>query len=159
MNDLSEKLAFKRELHRHLHELGLLVGRPVHKEELLSLAETKGIRLQANQIVRQPIRKFEIPFIKKREQRFASYIEKLAEVNPSNVYLWTPASNFCGVLRPVPLKTFSITFPFDLNPEGIVVILTSDLYDQLLLDYSQGDFNEQMLEVETSGEQWGGITY
>lgn len=159
MNELSEKLAFNREINRHLHELGLLVGRPVHKKELLSLAETKGIRVKANQIVRQPIRKFEIPFIKKREQKFISYIEKLIEVNSSSVYLWTPASNICGVMRPVPLKTFCISFPFDLNPEGIVVILTSDLRDQLLLDYSQGDFNEEMLEVETRGEQWGCINY
>ena len=159
MTDLSEKLTFKRELNRHLRELGLLIGRPVYKEELLPLKETKNIRLQANQVVRQPMMKFEIPFNEKREHRFVKYIKNLVEVNQSNVYIWTPASNHCGVLRPVPLKTFNITFPFDLNPEGIVVILTTDLHDQLLLDYSQDNRDEKTLEVEASGKRWGSIPY
>jgi hypothetical protein len=159
MSDLSEKLAFKRELPRHLRELGLLMGRPVQKNELLSLEETKAVRLRANKVIRQPVRKFEITFDSKREHRFSKFMNQLADANPSDVYLWTPASNMCGVLRPVPIKSFRITFPFDLNPEGIFTILTSDLHDQLLFDYSEGDSGEQLLEVESSGELWGNIAY
>ena len=159
MSELSEKLSSKKELSRHLCELGLLVGRPVHKKELLSLNETESVRNQANQVIRQPVGKFDIPFEKKQETRFLKFIEHLTKVNPNDVYLWTPASNLCGVLRPVPLKTFRITFPFELNPEGIIVILTSDLSDQLLLDYSQGSNDEQLLEIEVSGERWGDIVY
>lgn len=159
MSELSEKLTFKRELPRHLLELSLLVGRPVHKEELLSLKETKLVRVRANQVLRNPVKKFVIPFETKQEPRFGKFIERLIEANPNDVYLWTPASNLCGLLLPTPLKTFRTTFPFELNPEGIIVILTDDLHDQLLLDYSLGEHDEQLLEVEVSGERWGSITY
>lgn len=52
MSELSEKLAFKRELARHLRELGLLVRRPVRRDELLSLEETRVVRARANQVAR-----------------------------------------------------------------------------------------------------------
>jgi hypothetical protein len=159
MIDLSEKLAFQRELHRYLQELSLLVGRSVHKNELLTLEETKAIRLQANQVIRKPIEKFEIPFEAKQKHRFVKLMELLAEKNPSDVYLWTPASNLCGVMQPVSLKIVNLSFPFNLNPEGIVVFLTSDFFDQILFDYSLGLDEEQILEVELSGSHWGSISY
>ena len=158
MSELSDKIALRRELSRHLRELSLLLGRPVHKDELLSLDETRRVRARANEIERQPLVRFAIPFEEKGEAVFAAFVERLANANSSDVYLWTPASNICGVLRPIPLRTVRLAFPFNLNPEGIVVILTSDLADQLLLDYST-EVDEQLLQVEVSGKHWGGVTY
>jgi hypothetical protein len=159
MGDLSDKLAFKRELPRYLRDLAVLLGRRVEAAELLSVEETQKIRVQANQVARQPLLRFEVPFGAKEEERFDSFLKRLADANPSDAYLWTPAANICGVLRPVPLSAVNFSFPFDLNPEGIVVILTSDLNDQLLLDYSLGEEGEPMLEVETSGKHWGSVAY
>lgn len=102
---------------------------------------------------------FQLRFDEKRTARFADFVQRLAEVNPSDVYLWTPASNVCGVLHPIPMQLVNLGFPFDLNPEGVTVILASDLQDQLLLDYSVGDDGERLLEVEVGGEHWGRVTY
>jgi len=159
MTELSEKLAFRHEFARHLGELSLLLGRAVRGDELMSVDETKTVRAQANEVVRQPTLRFELPFADKAEQRFAEFVQRLTRANPSDVYPWTPASNVCGVLRPIPMKVINMAFPFDLNPEGIIVILTADLRDQLLLDYSYGNNDEQHLEVEVSGEHWGQINY
>jgi hypothetical protein len=75
--------------------------------------------------------------------------------NVSPVYVWTPLSNLCGVLRPIRLRDIDWEFPFVVEAEGIIVILTSDLTDKLLMDYSQTDEGREILEVEASGEHWG----
>jgi hypothetical protein len=86
-------------------------------------------------------------------------VQRLASGNAHEIYLWTPKSNVCGVLRPQPLESVRLDFPFDVNPEGIFVILTSDLEDQLLLDYSVGAGGEHVLDIEASGGAWGCTTY
>lgn len=159
MGNLSDKLIAKRELTRHLRELGLLVGRAIGEPELLSLAETRNMRSQANLVVRQPVNVFDIAFEEKRELNFRKFLERLAEANPCDVYVWTPAANLCGLLRPLPLSAFRVEFPFDLNPESIVAILTSDLRDQLLLDFSRNSDGRQRLDVEASGERWGVVAF
>lgn len=159
MNDLYTKLQFRRELPRHLHELALLVGRPVDETELLSLDETNLLRDRSNNIARATGAKFTIPFEEKQDPRFRRFLAQLSEANPSDVYFWTPASNRCGLLRPHSLKELRPDFPFDLNPDGIFVVITSDLADELVLDYSLGDNDEQLLEVETSGAHWGRVQF
>lgn len=159
MNELSKLLTFKRELPRHLRELGILLGRPVHLDDLMSIEETTAVRSKANEITREPIARFDVAFEEKQTPRFAAFVQRLVQANSSDVYLWTPASNECGVLRPLPIGLIDVAFPFDVNPEGIIAILASDLQDQLLLDYSTGNNGEQLLEVEVSGEHWAPITY
>jgi len=159
MSKLADKLAFRRELPRHLRELSLLLGRSVDTLDLLSIDDTKELRSQANQVTREPASTFQIPFDATREPRFGMFVRRLEEANTSPVYVWTPASNACGLLKPTPLGVVRMEFPFDLNPEGIVAILTSDLQDELLLDYSKGDRDQRELEVEASGKHWGLIAY
>jgi hypothetical protein len=159
MSDLTDRFASIRDLPRHLRELALLVGRSVDRHELLPLHETKAIRAQASQVDRQPVVQFEVPFEAKTQPRFATFVKRIAEANPSDVFLWTPTSNLCGLLRPLPLAAVHMDFPFHLNPEGIVSILTSDLREQLLLDYSTGNDDESVLQVQVSGERWGRVAY
>jgi len=101
---------------------------------------------------------FDIPFSEKSGTRFRAFLRHLADANPSDVYIWTPASNICGVLKPLSLSEFDVAFPFDVNPEGVLVILTADFSDQLLLDYSD-EGQGKMLEAEVSGEHWSRVVY
>jgi hypothetical protein len=127
--------------------------------EILPLELTRELLVRARQVPLQPVVKLEISFEEKRGDRFRAFLQRLAEANGSEVYFWTPVSNLCGVMGPLPLGAFNTGFPFDLNPEGIVEILTTDFSDQLLLDYSLGRHDEQLLEVEVSGKRWGGVAY
>jgi hypothetical protein len=159
MRELPKRLHFAKELPRHLAELEVLLKRRIEPPELLSVEETCLIRDQANQITRHPLSRCDVSFVAKQKARFGAFLSSLSEANPAKVYPWTPASNVCGLLKPVALLQIDFSFPFDLNPEGILAILTSDLSDQLLLDYSMGDHGHPLLEMEWSGTHWGRVPY
>lgn len=72
------------------------------------------------------------------------------------MYVWTALSNVCGVARPIPLLEFNLAFDFNVNREGIVVLLTSDLRDKLVFDFSVQNGTPE-LEIEVSGEHWGRV--
>ena len=159
MTRLAGRLTQKVNLPQHLRELSQLVGRKVEPEELLSLAETEAVRAQGMTVQRLPSWRCELRFSDKRSARFGRLLQAIRERNPSPVYLWTPLSNDCGLLRPVPLSDVRFDFDFAVNRDGIVVLLTADLQDRMLLDFSEGPDGEQLLEVEVAGANWGQATY
>jgi hypothetical protein len=140
---------------RHLSELSSLVSREVRREDLLPLAEADKIREDSKKVQYSPSWSTEIPFARKTEVVFQDFVRKLERLNANPVYVWTPASNQCGLLRPIPLHDLNFGFDFSINPEGILVVLTSDLRDRLLLDYSRDAAGQEVLEIEASGEHWG----
>src|SRR5262249_3594428 len=128
-------------------------------QDLLSLDETEAIRQKAKSRSERPSGRTEIPFSEKGGARFQAVVGRLHDANNSSVYVWQPLANVCGLLRPVSLDEVEFAFEYDLNPEGIVVVLTTDLVDKLLLDYSVDASNRQMLEIELSGRNWGAVRY
>lgn len=144
---------------RHLRELGQIVGRSLMPDDLISVEKTESLRVQALSVVRAPSWRCEIPFADMQSPRFTRLVDALQKANPSPIYVWTPLSNVCGLLRPIPLLDVRFNFEFTALPDGILVILTADFQDQLLLDFSEGNNAEQLLEVEVSGAQWGQIEY
>jgi hypothetical protein len=102
---------------------------------------------------------FEVGFQAKQEARFAEFVRKLAQANSDDVYVWTDASNSCGLLRPVPLLDLDLAFPFDWSPDGVLVLITADFADKLLLDFFEDDSGEPRLAVEVSGAHWGHVRY
>lgn len=61
--------------------------------------------------------------------------------------------------RPIPLSDFRLDFDFTVLPDGTLVLLTTDLQDQMLLDFSEGEDGVLLLEVEVSGAHWGQTKY
>lgn len=144
---------------RHLRELGQLVGRALTADDLLSLEDTESLRVQALSVVRAPSWRCEIPFADMQSPRFAQLVGALQKANPSPIYVWTPLSNVCGLLRPVALSDLRFDFDFTVLPDGILVLLAADFQDQMLLDFSEGEDAGQLLEVEGAGAHWGQIKY
>ncbi|MCG8422111.1 MAG: hypothetical protein MJE77_29665 [Proteobacteria bacterium] len=101
---------------------------------------------------------WEIGFREKETPRFRKFLERLHNSNASDVYLWTPATNICGLLPPLPLREVNFDFPFNLNPEGILTVLTSDLQDSLILDYSETEEGAR-LEIEAAGPHWSTVEF
>ncbi len=139
---------------RHLRELGQLVGRTLTADDLLSIEDTESLRVHALSVVRAPSWRCQIPFADMQSPRFAHLVEKLQMANPSPVYVWTLLSNICGILRPIALSELRFDFDFTSLPDGILVLLTADFQNQMLLDFSEGEAAEQRLEIEVSGAQW-----
>jgi hypothetical protein len=158
MTPLAGRLTQKVNLPQHLRELSQLVGRKEEPEELLSLAETEAVRAQAMTVQRLPSWRCELRFSDKRSARFGRLLQAIRERNPSPVYLWTPLSNDCGLLRPVPLSDVQFDFDFAVNKDGILELLTADFQDRMLLDFSGPD-SERLLAVEVAGANWGQVVY
>jgi len=59
----------------------------------------------------------------------------------------------------VPLQEINFHFAFDINREGIFSLLTGDLRNGLLLDFSEEAVGVRTLEIELSGENWGLANY
>lgn len=158
MTNTSAILGRKAHLPHHLAELRNLVRREVSEADLLSLEDTNALREKAKANRPSPLSRVEVPFSDKNGARFAALVDQM-RCDERSVYIWTPLSNVCGLLRPVHLSEVNFGFEFDINPEGILVILTSDLVDKLLLDFSDNDAAERVIEIETSGPRWGTMRY
>lgn len=143
----------------YLAELSKLCGESVSRENLLSPDETAEIRKQALKVNKKPILRFDLPFFEIKTEKFANYIRKLYETNSDHVYIWTPRTAICGTYEIDSISKFNFHFPFDINEEGLIVILTKNLQDEMTLDFSKNEIGEEVLEIEVRGIHWSGINW
>jgi hypothetical protein len=136
-----------------------LTGTIVNKESLLSPKETEALRERSKAIQYTPMWRSTVGFSEKSRPRFQRLVAALRDLNPGGVYIWTPLSNVCGLLRPVSLESIQWGFDFDLIPEGVLVLLTADLCDKMLLDFSESPTAGSELEIEVSGPHWGSCSF
>lgn len=156
----SEKLRQKLNLRRYLDELAALVGRSVDADELSTLERATAIREEVGQkFGALPSQASEILFSERCSDRFNGFVQRLGNANSSSIYVWTPRTVSCGTLLVPSLATIKFSFDFGVNEEGILVFLSSDLEDRLLLDFSASPAGDQIMKIETQGTNWGGITY
>ena len=144
---------------RHLTELRSLVGRPVQTDEILSLEETEVVRVQSTGVIRAQAWREEIRFAEKAESRFLDLVRAIGVLNPSLVYIWTPLSNICGLLRPVMMNKINFAFDFGINADGVLSIITEDFQNELLFDFFEDESGEEMLDIRVSGKHWGAVKY
>jgi hypothetical protein len=149
----------RRYLEQYLKELSQLLGRTVLLEELGSPEEAQALRVAAQQLLYQPSVVREIGFDEKKTSRFRKFVERLVEVNPNPVYVFTPRTISCGVLEIDTLRDVRFDFDFGLNPEGILSFVTRNLSDSLLLDFFESPGGERRVEVEAQGASWARIEF
>jgi hypothetical protein len=159
MTKIQNEIQFKKNLSAYLLELKSLTGKTVSSESLSSINEVERIRNEASILENYDISRFTIDFKDKSEERFKNFIIALSNSNKSSVYIWTNRSNFCGLYKIPSIKMFDFSFPFDVNPDGLVVFLSEDINDQLLLDFSYDSKGQEVLEVELKGRHWPFIKY
>jgi hypothetical protein len=156
----SEKLRRQNlNLKRYLEELAALAGRSVQASELGSVEQALSIREGGVKFVEMATASSEIPFADLSSERFKSFVKRLNEVNPSPVYVWTPRTTDCGAFLLPSISAIRFDFDFTVNSEGILVFITNDFRDRLLLDYFILPTGEQRLKIETQGENWGGMGF
>lgn len=155
----SERLRQKLYLKRYLVELGALTGHPVRADELLRPEQTAVLRATRQKFGAQTTASSEIPFSDRGSERFKGFVRRLHDANPSPLYVWTQRTIDCGTLLVPSLMAIRWDFDFDVNEEGILAFMTSDLADRLLLDFSELPTGEQRMKVETQGANWEGVAY
>ncbi|WP_157201576.1 hypothetical protein [Massilia sp. Root418] len=150
---------YKLTIRRYLIELNELCLEKPLENKLLSLEKTEHIQ-QVSFLKRKPARKIRIYFEEKTTDRFKKYVTGLHRANPNSVYIWTENSNSCGLFEISSLLNFNFGFGFGVNTQGIVALLTSDLTDSLVLDFSHGGTaSGQELEIDVSGDRWPAVNY
>jgi len=154
-----EVIALKVNLPRYLSELSNLFGRPVSKEELLSPDETAVLQQQSRVHKRELPWRVQIPFSERLGRPFKALLSALEELNPSPVYVWIKHARECGVPRPTQLRDVHFDFDFAALPSGIVSISTSDLADDMVLEFSKDENHQEILLVEVSGPRWRTASY
>lgn len=159
MIDIANKINYLKCINDYLVELKTLTNKKVKKEELSDLDEVEVKRDESSRLKSLPEYEFTIAFEEKEHGRFNSYINSLYEVNQSELYLWTKNTNACGLYKTESIKNVNFTFPFNVNEEGIIVLLASNLKDKLVLDFYEDSDDELCLDVEARGDNWSKIKY
>ena len=155
----SEKLRQKLNINKYLEELAVLAGRTVQAGELGGVEQAASIREVGKKFSVSEASSSEISFVDRSTERFKDFIKRLHGENPSPVYVWSPRTIDYGTLLLPSLGAIKFDFDFAVNEEGILVFLTNDLEDRLLLDFFILPTDEKRLKIETQGTNWGSIIY
>jgi hypothetical protein len=138
----------------YLVELSVLLNRDVQASELSSPAETQEAQTKSKALVMKPLTTFVIPFTDKSSARFRSFIQRLNEKVEGPVRLFTPYTLKFGFVETASLLDINFEFPFNVNRDGILSIVSHDVLNSLLLDFFVSDAGVETLEVELEGSEW-----
>lgn len=156
--NLSRSLRRKLSTQRYMEELSCLTGGNVSPGDLCSIEATMNIQERVLFFSGLPCSHADIDFFDKTSFRFYDFISRLEALNDSRVYIWTPRTVDCGAFLGGKIGGINFEFNHDINDEGILVFLTEDLQDRLLLDFYVDD-GSYRLRVEVQGNNWFGVKY
>jgi hypothetical protein len=154
MNNRQLEIRKRLNLREYLKELELFAGRKVEEKELTSLQFMEEFREQVKAIPISPSVKFALAFEQLQSPEFASLVKQLYEKNMAPVYLWTSRTNDCGLFKVNDVTNINFKFPFDVNSDGILTIVTTDAQDRMLLDFNEEEKVGKTLEIEIRGQNW-----
>jgi hypothetical protein len=154
INNLGNALVRNAKLKGYLSQLSEVVGREVIEDQLSSLEEVERLKEASQQLNGCPKKIIEITPEDLLRERFALLVRKLAKSNSSPVSVWLDATSHCGTIYLSGIDEFDFSFRLAAIPEGVVVLLTEDGRDKLLLDFSPEE-----VEVELQGKVWGNVEY
>ncbi|MBM9575787.1 hypothetical protein JWG45_01345 [Leptospira sp. 201903070] len=106
----------------------------------------------------EPKKNINMQFEEKSTKRFKDFIQNLYSKNQNPIYIWTELSNDCGIYEINSILEFNFDFSFDINDKGLIHLLSINLKDEMILDFSN-NYNEYELEVELCGPNWIHIDY
>jgi len=160
MTSTKKGLEYRQNIKTYLSELALLTNKELNEDDILySPLSVENARQRSSSLSEFPILKFTIPFSEKKSERFSLYIDNLYQKNSSNVYIWTQRTNICGLYEVESIKKINFDFPFSINNEGILVLLSTDFEDKLLFDFSLNSDGDEIVEVEAQGKNWSRLKF
>lgn len=145
---------FKKSLAIYLAELKEITAQDIDSKCLTSPEKAKGLAIEASSIEDKDISKLVFDFDKKDSKEFKELVLSLKKCNERPMYIWTPRTKICGLYKPVAIDSINFSFEFDINVEGIMVLITEDFSDKILLDFYRDESNNKILELEVQGINW-----
>ena len=148
------KIQLKTNIVAYLSQLKQLTRINVVSEDLLSLSETAEITKRSSHLEKLDKICFTTNFEFKNSERFKRFITNLSKANNSLVYIWLEKTNYCGLYKAASINDIDFSFRFDLDPNGIIVFMTEDLNNRLLLDFYRDWEERETIEIKIQGKQW-----
>lgn len=155
----AKKIRQHRNLQKHLGELSSLTGCLVEKNELSSAEQAAQVRDSEKKFSEYDITPVERSFSELKSCQFKKFIKNLYDKNNSPIQIWLPRTIDCGILEIESILNIKFDFDFDLNEEGILVLMTRDMEDKMLLDWFRLPEGEERIRIETQGMNWSKVSY
>lgn len=137
----------------YLLELKKLTGVDINGDLLLT-EDIEEIREKSSALADKEGTRFIVDFSEKDTEQFRNFVRNLNKANDAPVYVWTNSANSYGLYKATSINSIDFSFSFDVNPDGIIVLLTEDLNDRLLLDFYRNSEGREILELELYGKHW-----
>ncbi|GEM_PF-4649113 len=153
-SDLSSRMRKKRNIEEYLSQLSMLSGQQVLTSDLSELDEVFEVKQRSVKIAEEDQNQFEIPLGELSSERFQKYIATLRVANSSPVIIWLHATNDCGFIVLSNIEAFNFQFSAEDFPRGIIVLLSEDCNDKMILD-----FDLKNVEIEAVGRHWSLVRY
>lgn len=153
-NDVEQRLAYHRHMHKHLQELSLFVLFEAVESDLMDVDVARHLKQQMAEMTDLPHRHLKIRFEETKSPAFHAFVERLYAANPAPVLIWTEHATICGPMRIGSITDVNFDFGFDANAAGIVTLTTVDGADRLLLSWEEDDTGQRVLEIEITGKLW-----
>jgi hypothetical protein len=150
----------KLNMRTYLELLSALTGRVVVENELCSFEEVQVLHQKKIAASPQQATIHKTAFSDLCSTRFSEFIEKLRHKNPTPVFIWTDQTIHCGALTLNSInRIIDLNFTTLFDGEGVITFVTPDRVDSLLFDFELSPDGEKILEIETRGSNWFGVTY
>ncbi|WP_232380458.1 hypothetical protein [Leptospira ainlahdjerensis] len=152
-----KKFRYQLSMPKYIAEISHLSLKPFSASNLVALDIMEEIRQKAIS-KSEPKKNINMQFEEKSTKRFKDFIQNLYSKNQNPIYIWTELSNDCGIYEINSILEFNFDFSFDINDKGLIHLLSINLKDEMILDFSN-NYNEYELEVELCGPNWIHIDY
>ena len=154
MTDRQIEIRRRLNLAPYLAQLSVIANREVAAEEIGTFGEMEAFRARCSALRRDPDIRFIIPFEQRLGSEFTSFVARLRQLNPAPVHVWIDHTNDCGLLELPDVGEVNFAFPFDLDPNRMIVLTTTDSLDMLTLIRQLDRSNRQILYIEVTGQNW-----
>lgn len=145
------------DINEYLHKLSSLAGVSVGYGDLSSKEDARLIRDRSIPLCKLPVSQSDISFSCLRSNSFSSCVAGLFEKNPSRIYIWLEESIHFGVISVPSILAINFSFDFSIDDNGVIVFLTKDCSDRLLLDLYSDEAGSQRVLIEAQGKNWHGV--
>jgi hypothetical protein len=153
-NELEQRLAYHRHMHKHLQELSLFVLYQAFEADLLDVEVARHLKKQMAEMTDLPQRRLRMRFEETTTPGFLAFVDRLYRYNMAPVLIWTEFATICGPMRIGSITDVNFDFGFDANAAGIVTLTTLDGGDRLLLSWEENDDDQRILELTITGKEW-----
>jgi hypothetical protein len=156
---LTQRLEAIHAMPNYLRVLSTLTDKSILRDDLISLADTISLLDKMKDLRSQASQKIEIEFAQKKSKDFSKFIHALTVSKEMPVYVWSEGASVCGLFKTHSLQDINFNFEYGIDGNGVFSFISSDLKDELLLDFYETSDGKRMIKIEVFGNTWAKVKF